>query len=170
MGKKGFTIVELLIVIVVIAILAAITIVAFNGIQNRANDTSVKTDLANLMKQFELYKVDNGTYPLSNTALESLKVRVTKSAYLTAPNTTYNLVPCLMPGGATMVIAAISKSGDRFYTGTNTGGVKQFEGASSWTGVDGYSVPCVDTLPGSNLPVGSCNAIGYCASWRLWLQ
>lgn len=35
-AKRGFTIVELLIVIVVIAILAAITVVAYNGIQNRA--------------------------------------------------------------------------------------------------------------------------------------
>jgi prepilin-type N-terminal cleavage/methylation domain-containing protein len=42
--KSGFTIVELLIVIVVIGILAAITIVAYNGIQDRANDTSVKSD------------------------------------------------------------------------------------------------------------------------------
>lgn len=41
-NKNGFTIVELLIVIVVIGILAAITIVAYNGIQNRAQDTKIK--------------------------------------------------------------------------------------------------------------------------------
>jgi prepilin-type N-terminal cleavage/methylation domain-containing protein len=40
----GFTIVELLIVIVVIAILAAISIVAYTGIQNRANDAALQSD------------------------------------------------------------------------------------------------------------------------------
>lgn len=48
--QTGFTIVELLIVIVVIAILAAITIVAYNGIQTRARDSKVSTDLAQLSK------------------------------------------------------------------------------------------------------------------------
>ena len=48
MNKQGFTIVELLIVIVVIAILAAITIVSYNGITNSANDSSVKSDLRNI--------------------------------------------------------------------------------------------------------------------------
>ncbi|MCA9336117.1 prepilin-type N-terminal cleavage/methylation domain-containing protein, partial [Candidatus Saccharibacteria bacterium] len=43
--KTGFTIVELLIVIVVIAILAAITIVAYNGIQQRSRDSIRKSDL-----------------------------------------------------------------------------------------------------------------------------
>lgn len=46
-NKNGFTIVELLIVIVVIGILAAITLVAYNGIQARANDTAIKSDLRN---------------------------------------------------------------------------------------------------------------------------
>ncbi len=58
--QTGFTIVELLIVIVVIAILAAITIVAYNGIQQRARDTRRIQDLAALSKSTKLYAVDNG--------------------------------------------------------------------------------------------------------------
>lgn len=65
--QKGFTIVELLIVIVVIAILAAITIVAYNGIQNRASFASAQSDVTNIIKKVELFKVDNDTYPASIT-------------------------------------------------------------------------------------------------------
>lgn len=59
----GFTIVELLIVIVVIGILAAITIVAFNGVQARSRDTARITKVKDIAKALELYKVDNGRYP-----------------------------------------------------------------------------------------------------------
>ncbi len=62
MNKKGFTIVELLIVIVVIAILAAITVVAFNGVQQRARDSIRKSDLANLEKALELHYTDKGSF------------------------------------------------------------------------------------------------------------
>ncbi len=63
MRRQGFTIVELLIVIVVIAALAAITIVAFNGIQKRAQTSSVSSSLSNATKKIKLYQVDNGNYP-----------------------------------------------------------------------------------------------------------
>jgi len=53
-NTKGFTIVELLIVIVVIAILAAISIVAYNGVQTRANNSTVKSDLNKIIKKMEL--------------------------------------------------------------------------------------------------------------------
>jgi prepilin-type N-terminal cleavage/methylation domain-containing protein len=59
-SRHGFTIVELLIVIVVIAILAAISVVAYSGIQARARDTIRKQDLAALAKATQLYAVDNG--------------------------------------------------------------------------------------------------------------
>lgn len=56
---NGFTIVELLIVIVVIGILAAITIVAYNGIQNRARTSAVNTQLIQAAKKIAIWQVDN---------------------------------------------------------------------------------------------------------------
>jgi general secretion pathway protein G len=61
--KRGFTIVELLIVTVVIAILAAITIVAYNGIQARARDGQKRSDMRNIAQLLEVFYNDNGYYP-----------------------------------------------------------------------------------------------------------
>lgn len=58
-NKQGFTIVELLIVIVVIAILAAITVVAFNGIQQRAKNQQASSDLATLAKAIHLARIND---------------------------------------------------------------------------------------------------------------
>ena len=60
---RGFTIVELLIVIVVIAILAAVTITAFNGVQSRSRDTARIAKIKSIAKAIELYKIDTGRYP-----------------------------------------------------------------------------------------------------------
>lgn len=65
--QPGFTIVELLIVIVIIAILAAITIVAYNGIQNRASDNAARSVVAQAMKSVNLFKADKDVYPTSIT-------------------------------------------------------------------------------------------------------
>lgn len=59
----GFTIVELLIVIVVIAILAAISVVAYTGVQTRARDSARTDSIAKIKKALELYKIDHGRYP-----------------------------------------------------------------------------------------------------------
>ncbi len=64
-SSKGFTIVELLIVIVVIAILAAIVIVTYNGIQARARNTIRINDVKAAQKLIETYYVDNGQYPVT---------------------------------------------------------------------------------------------------------
>lgn len=66
MRRKGFTIVELLIVIVVIAILAAITIVAYNGIQNRAKASAAQAAASQAARKIALYAVEhNDQYPTS---------------------------------------------------------------------------------------------------------
>lgn len=80
--QRGFTIVELLIVIVVIAILAAISIVAYNGIQNRAKNTKLQSTIVNIQKKIEAYNAEFGNYPvtqsgaLTNGATTNAMVRV----------------------------------------------------------------------------------------------
>jgi prepilin-type N-terminal cleavage/methylation domain-containing protein len=61
--ESGFTIVELLIVIVVIGILAALVITTFNGIQQKGRDTERETDIKALHGQLEAYYAQNGKYP-----------------------------------------------------------------------------------------------------------
>jgi prepilin-type N-terminal cleavage/methylation domain-containing protein len=70
--KSGFTLVELLIVIVVIAILAAITIVAYNGIQQRAHTTAQKSAAANLAKKVEAHNAINNIYPTFNSTTSAI--------------------------------------------------------------------------------------------------
>ncbi|OYX41609.1 hypothetical protein B7Y94_04780 [Candidatus Saccharibacteria bacterium 32-49-12] len=67
MNKKsdGFTIVELLMVIVVIGILAAISVVAYNGVAAKARDSQRAQDIKTIAKALEVYYIDNGRYPLS---------------------------------------------------------------------------------------------------------
>lgn len=76
--REGFTIVELLIVVVVIAILAAITIVAYNGIQNRAKLSALQSDLENAAKTLEQFKYTQAStsgvelYPADQAAAQNL--------------------------------------------------------------------------------------------------
>lgn len=66
---RGFTVVELLIVVVVIGILATIVIVAYNGVQNESKQSKIAADLSNVQKLVELYKIQNGSYPATATNL-----------------------------------------------------------------------------------------------------
>ena len=72
-SSPAFTIVELLIVIVVIAILAAITIISYSGITNRAKETSLKSDLQNTSTKLKLAQIDTGSYPSSLSSENTAK-------------------------------------------------------------------------------------------------
>jgi prepilin-type N-terminal cleavage/methylation domain-containing protein len=121
MHKKqtGFTIVELLIVIFVIGILAPITVVVYNGIQGRANDTAIQSDLQNISKKLELYKADFGVYPAGSAQLTTLGLKASKGSYgnhMISSGQNYNLVYCRMPAAAPTDYALVgfSRSGARF--------------------------------------------------------
>jgi prepilin-type N-terminal cleavage/methylation domain-containing protein len=62
--KSGFTIVELLIVIVVIAVLATIVTVAYNGVANKASDSTAKSNIETAYKKLETTKIHTDKYPL----------------------------------------------------------------------------------------------------------
>lgn len=135
--QTGFTIVELLIVIVVIAILATISIVAYNGIQDRANDTAVKSDLSNLAKKIQLAAAESGEFPAGGgtssagnwTVFSGMKFRPAKDAYLTTPT---NLMYCegVQSGRSTFIISAQSKSSTTFIY-TPEGGIESVSGSPS---------------------------------------
>jgi len=62
-AKKGFTLVELMIVVAIIGILAAIAIPQFASYRQKAFDTTAKSDLKNLMTDVEAFYADNQEYP-----------------------------------------------------------------------------------------------------------
>ena len=150
--NQGFTIVELLIVVVVIAILAAITIVSYNGITARANTSKAQSNAAAVQKKAEAFYADNaasnplnsgnGTYPataaifnaLPSSAVGGLPTGVTMQSLsaATAAATT---------GNATTYSTAITDAGA--VTATNGGSRLQYVACAptaNATTADGYFI------------------------------
>lgn len=69
--ESGFTIVELLIVIVVIGILAALVVTTFAGIQRKARNTERETDIKAIHGQLEAYFAQNNSYPADGAITET---------------------------------------------------------------------------------------------------
>jgi prepilin-type N-terminal cleavage/methylation domain-containing protein len=106
-GKRqgGFTIVELLIVIVVIGILAAITIVAYNGIQNKARATQYQSDAAAIDGKIEAYGAVNSSYPLTAAGTDAATVVAQTTAGAALTTTLNGLAESKLP--ANMAIFAV---------------------------------------------------------------
>lgn len=69
--NKGFTLVELLVVIAIIAILVVLILVALGVARQKARDSQRKTDLRSIQTALELYASDNGTYPADQATVYS---------------------------------------------------------------------------------------------------
>ena len=68
-AKKGFTLVEILIVVVILGILAAVVIPQFTNASTEAKENSLKSDLRTMRSQIELYKIRNSDTPPATLAV-----------------------------------------------------------------------------------------------------
>jgi general secretion pathway protein G len=71
-SRDGFTLLELMIVVVIMSILIAIIAPKFMGQADKAKVTAAKTDIGNLSTSLETYKLDNGNYPTTDQGLNAL--------------------------------------------------------------------------------------------------
>lgn len=108
--KKGFTLVELMVVITVIAILMTIAIVSFTRIQKQSRDTKRKADIRTLETALQAYYTEFQVYPVSTTAAPA-------SSVLTA------LAPNYIPSIPTAPLGSTSTNGNTeyMYVTDNTG-------------------------------------------------
>ena len=72
---RGFTLLELMVVVVIIGVLGALIIPNFLDRPNEARTTAAKTDIATLMQALKLYKLDNHRFPTSEQGLQALTTR-----------------------------------------------------------------------------------------------
>lgn len=154
--QPGFTIVELLIVIVVIGILAAIVIVAYTGIQGQAYDAAVKNDFGNLSKLMLNYQTINGHLPANATDLANAGIKVDKNAYDLTSTLSRNVGLCIvaLPGNERYAFLSLSKSGN-WFTYDTTGKITQYS-KSTWPG---NASPCTNSMGFVSTETG------YWATW-----
>ena len=122
--NQGFTLVELLIVIVIIAILTVVSLVAYNGLQNQAKTSAAKSAADAVAKKAELYNTAKSSYPtgltiLTNTADSGepyyLDAKTVKEGTLVAGTTapaeanTIEYAPCTGNKGAKVKYYNFSK-------------------------------------------------------------
>ena len=69
---RGFTLIELMVVLVIIGVLAALIVPNVLDRTDDARATAARTDINNLMQALKLYKLDNQRYPSAEQGLESL--------------------------------------------------------------------------------------------------
>lgn len=136
---RGFTVVELLIVIVVIAILAAITVVGFNGVRQNAVSTVAQNELGSIAKKLELYKADQGSFPSATQNEEWKKILVESVGTIAGDK---NYIMCRTANGSEYtviawkpVVSSVSPAiGEKYYyIGSSTGTIA----STTWNGLGG---------------------------------
>ena len=76
-GFRGFTLVEVMVVVIILGVLAALIVPRIVGRTDEARVVAAKQDIASIMQSLKLYRIDNSRYPTSDQGLEALVTRPT---------------------------------------------------------------------------------------------
>ena len=151
--SSGFTIVELLIVIVVIAILAAISVVAFGGIQERARNSQRLSDASSVIKLIQSYKAANDALPFTTNGNAQCPATFTTGCYYTkgAASTTTNAVEtAVAPLGTPPKIDSAAMSVNLSGTAAVVGPIYQYRAGVSLDGTTQSMAVVIYWLEGGN--------------------
>jgi len=122
--KQAFTIVELLVVIVVVGILAAITIVSYTGINSKAIAASLQSDLNGASKNLKLYYVEHGSYPTgldaSNCPTGSDPSPDPKYCFKISSGNTFEYTPAVGASPQTFILDATNTNTTKYRVTNNT--------------------------------------------------
>ena len=133
-NRSGFTIVELLIVIVVVGILASITVAAYGGVQKRAGNIRRISDIKNVAAIVKSYYAQNGSYPTTGSAVTSVR----SDSKCSVGTKQVDWIPDVVPS----LTASLPQSDGKRPNGANTGCYKYWSDGksfviSAWIGADG---------------------------------
>ncbi len=140
--NTGFTLVELIIVIVVIGILAAIILVAYSGITKSARNSAVQSELRSFGKVVEVYQARHGSYPTTAQLAAEGGVKVNKESYLAGASN--NWYYCVSTDGSRFAVGATAEGSRHGYRYDSSDGMQEIAtlwGASTCPGAgdDGTS-------------------------------
>jgi len=133
-SRKGFTLVELLVVIVVLAVLAAIVLPKFVGAGTRSKESALKSDLKLIRNAVTLFYNDTGAYPASTAGLSATSA---PAAGLASDGTAKSIIAGEWHGPYLEAVPNDPVSGSAFTYGTASGSVGQVTSSASGNGSDG---------------------------------
>lgn len=153
--EDGFTLIELMVVVLIIAVLVAIAIPSFLGFRDRAMDRAAQSELRNVLLAEKAYWTDNGSYSATDTDLQSYEPSIVVIADATASGADSGIEVNLSADSQEVCLYRQSGSGKLF-------GIWESDTEGTWYGEDASSGSGeVTTATGSACPSGATGPTGF---------